>query len=109
LIVKEKCKLLSFLQVSAPAIIDVKRDWNEKANEYQRNSYTQAKAQLENHTRAEAEHSGKPPKKVTEEAIQVTAQKIEEQKRRGPVSDEQHAANQFRTLKRATKKAKKNG
>ncbi len=68
---------------TAPSRYDIKRDWNEKANEYQRDPYTQSKAQLANHHRSELERAGRdcdrPPNPVTEEAIQVGARGIYEQ------------------------------
>ena len=34
--------------ISAPALVDVQHDWNDKASDQQRNPYDQAKAQLNN-------------------------------------------------------------
>ena len=62
--------------IAAPARVEVKRDWNEKANDYQRDPYTQAKAQILNHDRQEQEHQGTRPVKITEESIQVGAKGI---------------------------------
>lgn len=106
LIVKEKCKQPSKLMVSAPSIINIERDWNEKANEAQRDIYTMAKTQVTNAARTEAEHTGGSMKKITEEGIQVAARGIAEQKRRGPKSDKQIAAKQFKMQKEAAKKKK---
>ena len=61
---------------SAPALVHVQRDWNEKANSYQRDSYTQAKAQLTNVAREEAERSGGSPRPISEESVQVAAKAI---------------------------------
>ena len=64
--------------ISAPAIIDVRRDWNDNASDMQRDPYTQSKAQLTNMNRAAAER-GEPLVKVTEKTIQVGAKAIHEQ------------------------------
>lgn len=63
---------------TTPALVSVKRDWNEKANDYQRDPYTQSKAQLTNMNRTAAER-GEPQTKITEEAIQVGAKAIAKQ------------------------------
>lgn len=65
--------------ISAPAVIDIKRDWNENANEYRRDPYTQAKAQINNRAREDAER-GIPLQKVNEEGIQAAAKGIHEEK-----------------------------
>ena len=65
--------------ISAPSIVNVKRDWNEQANICRVNPYTQAKAQLVNFDREE-QARGKPPMKITEKAIQVGAKAIHEQR-----------------------------
>ena len=93
------------LQVSAPAIVNVQRDWNEKANEYQRNPYTQAKAQITNAYREEAERTGKSPRKVTEEAVQVAAKSIHRRENNPAPTDAQRHAK----LVKMTKKAKTDG
>ena len=61
---------------SAPALVNVQRDWNEKANNYQRDPYTQARAQLTNVAREEAERSGRSPRPISEESVQVAAKAI---------------------------------
>ena len=65
---------------SAPALVNVQRDWNEEANDYQRDAYTQAKAQLTNVAREEAEHSGGSPRPVKEESVQAAAKAIADKK-----------------------------
>ena len=77
-----ECGLKSGHIIKAPAIVNVKRDWNEKANEYQRDPYTQAKAQLTNINR-EAAEVGEDTFKVTEESIQVAAAGIAKEKAHG--------------------------
>jgi putative FmdB family regulatory protein len=65
--------------LTAPAVINIERDWNEKANDYQTHGpYHQAKSQLENIKRQQAER-GEPNTPITEEAIQVGAKAIDEQ------------------------------
>ena len=74
--------------VTAPSRHDIKRDWNEKANEYRRDPYTQAKAQLTNQHRSTLERIGRdcdrPPNPVTEEAIQIGAKEIHKPPRPDP-------------------------
>ena len=65
--------------ISAPAVVNVKRDWNEQANLCRRDPYTQAKAQLVNFDREE-QGRGNPPMKITEAAIQTGAKAIHEQR-----------------------------
>ena len=83
---------------SAPARVNVRRTWNDKANDYRRDPYTQAKAQLTNMDREEQERGAKPMK-ITEEAIQVGARAIADKRPRKSVV--QRAVEQH-------KKAKKN-
>lgn len=66
----------------APAIIDIKRDWNEKANLWQHDPYTQAKAQLDNISRERQERYDEKPVKVTEPMLQLGARQIDAQKTR---------------------------
>ena len=74
---------------SAPALVHVQRDWNEKANSYQRDSYTQAKAQLTNVAREEAERSGGSPRPVQEESIQAAARQLADKRPRKSVVQKQ--------------------
>ena len=67
---------------SAPALVNVKRSWDDKASDYQRNPYTQAKAQLTNVAREEAERSGMSPQPVREESIQAAAKSIADKRPR---------------------------
>ena len=66
--------------IGAPAVVNIKRDWNEQANICRVNPYTQAKAQLVNFDREE-QGRGKPPMKITEAAIQTGAKAIHEQRK----------------------------
>jgi hypothetical protein len=66
--------------ISAPAVVNIKRDWDEQANLCRVNPYEQAKAQLVNFDR-EQQGRGKPPMKITEEAIQAGAKAIHEQRK----------------------------
>ena len=77
--------------VTLPGRVEVKQDWNEKANDYRRDPYTQAKAQLENINRRAAE-GGEPQTPITEEAIQVGAKAIHEHETAppGPSIEEKH-------------------
>ena len=74
-----KCSGSARPVISAPAMIDVRRDWNEKANLWQRDEYTQSKAQLTNMNRTAAER-GEPLVKITEDTIQAGARAIHEQR-----------------------------
>lgn len=75
----EECGRTSNRIFNAPSLINVERDWNEKANEYQCNPYEQAKAQLRNLDRMRQEQ-GDRPIKLTDEAIQVAAREINKNK-----------------------------
>lgn len=66
---------------SAPALVKVNRSWNEKANDWQRNPYEQAKAQLTNKDREQQER-GERPLRITEESIQVAAAEIAKEQSR---------------------------
>ena len=71
---------------SAPALVHVQRSWNEKANDYQRDPYTQARAQLTNVAREEAERSGGSPSPISEESVQVAAKAlVDERPKKGIV------------------------
>ena len=87
--------------MSAPALIKVQRGWNEKANECQRDPHTQAKAQLTNVYRGQAERTGAIPKVPTEEQIQVGAREIAKQGTREDV--ETHHARSLLAEKRRKK------
>lgn len=89
--------------ISAPAMIDVKRGWNEKANLWQRDPYTQSKAQLTNMNRAAAER-GEPLVKITEGAIQAGARAIHEQ-RVNPKPDPENR--QIAQMRRETRRARR--
>ena len=83
-----KCGKRAKYVFSAPGVVNIRRGWDEKANEYQRNYYTQARAQINNIRREEAERSGDTIEKVSpkemERAIQVGAKALKEQKRLKP-------------------------
>ena len=82
----------------------MRRTWNEKANEYQRDPYTQAKAQLEN-VYNENRDRGLDTAKPTEQAIQVAAAQIA----KGPREDaEKRLVRETAEVQRA-KKVRKNG
>lgn len=89
---------------SAPALVNVQRDWNEKANEQQRDAYTQARAQLTNIARAEAERSGGTPKPVKEESVQVAARQIADKRPKKSV-----VQRQVELQRKLTRKAKAGG
>ena len=74
------------------------RTWNEKANDYRRDPYTQAKAQI-NQVYNEQRDQGKRPSKITEEGIQVAAREIDKDnkglsKKRDPVREQVKQARQ---------------
>jgi len=78
------CGKPAFLVISAPSVINVKRDWNDKASDQQRNPYEQARAQLNNmanEARDRAELHGTPPTKITEANIQEAAKQIDAEQR----------------------------
>jgi len=77
-----KCGLPMPNVISAPAIVDVRRTWNDKANDYRHDPYTQAKAQLRNLDRENQEHQGTRPMKITEPMLQEAAKRIDEDNRR---------------------------
>ncbi len=70
--------------VTLPGRVEIKRDWNEKANDYQHDPYTQSKAQLRNLDREEQLHQDASPMKITEESIQAGAKAIHETKLNPP-------------------------
>ena len=65
----------------APAVVNIKHTWNERANELQRDPYTQAKSQLEN-VYNENRDQGLDTPKPTEESIQVAAKEIAKRDRK---------------------------
>jgi len=87
-----ECGAISRHVIKPPAGVKIVRDWNEKANDYQRDPYTQAKAQLinvYNSARDQGQDVGKP----TEEGIQVAAAGIAREKTRSrPDLERQHVA-----------------
>ena len=87
--------------ISAAAIVDIKRDWNENANEYRRDPYTQAKAQLKNKQREDAER-GIRIEKVSEEGLQAGAAAIHDSNTIRRPSIEQKAKRHF--IKRTKEK-----
>jgi hypothetical protein len=68
--------------IKPPAGIKVNRTWNEKANDYQRNPYTQAKAQLTNTYNTQKDMGAKDLKPPTEENIQFVAKQLSKNKKK---------------------------
>ncbi len=103
----EKCGKTSRICVTAPSHHNIERTWNDKANDYRRDPYTQAKAQLTNMHRESLEHVGRDcdrePDPVREEAIQIGAREIDKQNKAGPQMDvqEKHARRQFKAASKA--------
>ncbi len=100
------------LAVTAPSRHNIEQTWNDKANEYRRDPYTQAKAQLTNFHRGELEHierdCDRPENPVTEEAIQIGAGEIDKQnKNPQPDVEDKYIADVRRKSKAARKKAAK--
>jgi hypothetical protein len=79
------------------------RTWNEQANEYQRDPYTQAKAQSWNMYN-EQRDAGIRLDKPTEETIQVGAKAIHDGERRPRPSAEQRQLSNLRRTQRDRKK-----
>lgn len=77
------CGRSALICVTSPSRHDIKRDWNEKANEYRRDPYTQSRAQLTNQHRSALDRVGRycdrPLDPVTEKAIQIGAKEIHKQ------------------------------
>jgi len=71
-----ECKSKSKHIISPVGGVKVERGWNEKANEYQRDPYTQAKAQAWNSYNENTER-GHKMNKPTEKVIQSVAAGIE--------------------------------
>lgn len=95
--------------ISAPALVDVKRDWNDQASDMQRNPYEQAKAQLNNmanESREQQERQDVPPTRITEEAVQTAAKQIDaEQRTRGtrPTPQQKQVAHARKQSRKALK------
>lgn len=97
---KERCRACGGAAervLRPPAGAKFSRDWNEKANDYQRDPYTQAKAQVTN-AYNHAKDMGQDISMPTEAGIQVAAAEIAKGKR-GP-SVEQRAVAARRTKSR---------
>jgi len=86
--------------ISAPAIVDVRRTWNDEANYCRVNPYEQAKAQFRNLDRENQERHDARPMEATEAGLQVAAQAIYDQERKPEVSDKQRAQRQFAAIKK---------
>ena len=69
------CANLSKHIISPVGSVKIQRGWNEKANEYQRDPYTQAKAQAWN-SYNESTERGHEAVKPTEKGIQIGAREI---------------------------------
>ena len=109
----QTCGRTSRICITTPSRHDIKHTWNDKANEYRRDPYTQAKAQLENFHKGELEHldrdCDRPENPVTEEAIQIGAREIDKQnKNPQPDVEDKYIADVRRKTKagRKTKTAK---
>ena len=107
-----KCGKASKICVTAPSRHNIERTWNDKANEYRRDPYVQAKAQLTNFYRGELEHAerdcDRPEDPVTEEAIQIGAREIDKQNRNPqPDVEDRYIADVQRKSKATRKKATK--
>ena len=100
-----KCGRPARHRISAPAIIDIRRDWNDNASDMQRDPYTQAKAQLTNINRTAAGR-GEPLVKITEGAIQAGARAIHEQKVNPKPDPEDRQIAQMRKETRRARKEK---
>jgi len=104
-----KCGRASKICVTAPSKHNIEYTWNDKANEYRRDPYTQAKAQLTNLHRGELEHlerdCDRPESPVTEEAIQIGAREIDKQnKNPQPDMEDKYIADVKKKSKTARKK-----
>lgn len=93
--------------ISAPSFINIVRDWNEQANDYRRNPYVQAKAQLHNLDREQQEHTDASPMKITEEAIQATAENIDRSNKQP--EDETRVPRRTKRIQDKLRKKKKKG
>ena len=102
----EKCGKSSKICITAPSRHNIERTWNDKANEYRQNPYTQAKAQLTNMHRSHLEHverdCDRDENPVQEEAIQIAAKEIDKQNKAGPQMgiEEKHARRQFKAARK---------
>ncbi len=108
----EKCGKASKICVTAPSRHNIERTWNDKANEYRRDPYTQSKAQLSNLYRGDLEHverdCDRMENPVNEEAIQIGAREIDKQNRNPqPDVEDKYIADVKRKRKAARKKAAK--
>ncbi len=102
----QECGEPAGIVVTAHARHDIERDWNEKASDWQgHGAYHQAKAQLRNMDREQQERQGRPPMKITEEAIQATAKAIDDQKRAPRAAPEVRQAKAQRKASAKMKKA----
>ena len=103
----EKCGKDSKICITAPSRHNIERTWNDKANEYRRDPYTQAKAQLTNMHRESLEHverdCDREPDPVQEEAIQIGAREIDKQNKNPGPSMEQRQVAQIRKQAKARK------
>ncbi len=104
-----KCGKGAKMAVTAPARHDIERTWNDKANEYRRDPYTQSKAQLTNLRRETVERTerdcDRPTSPITEEAIQVGAKAIAAEKANPRQDLEQRQVAQVRKARKAKAKA----
>lgn len=107
----EKCGKASKICVTAPSRHNIERTWNDKANDYRRDPYTQAKAQLTNMHRESLEHverdCDREPDPVKEEAIQIGAREIDKQNKNPGPSLEQKQIAQVRKQAKTRRQAAK--
>lgn len=76
------CRKKSKHVLKPPAGIKIVRGWNERANDFRRDPYTQAKAQLDN-AYNESKEMGMETGKPTEKSYQSMAANIDKKKKRG--------------------------
>jgi hypothetical protein len=82
--------------VSAPALIDIQKTWNDKANYCRVNPYEQAKQQFKNLSDENQEHFDHKPLKITEAGLQAAAAQIDRDNRgarKSSIQDQQTRLN----------------
>jgi hypothetical protein len=67
--------------ISAPALVDIQKTWNDKANYCRVNPYEQAKQQFKNLSNENQEHFDHKPLKITEAGLQEAAKQIDAKNR----------------------------
>jgi hypothetical protein len=82
--------------VSAPALIEIQKTWNDKANYCRVNPYEQAKQQFKNLSDENQEHFDHKPLKITEAGLQAAAAQIDRDNRgarKSSIQDQQTRLN----------------